>query len=536
MSPPALEHAVVIAGGGPTGLMLAGELALAGVDVAIVERRPSQDLAGSRAGGLHARTIEVLDQRGIADRFLAEGQMAQVTGFAGDPLDIGDFPTRHPYGLALWQNHIERILAGWVEELAVPIYRGIEVTGFAQDDTGVDVELGDGRSLRAQIPRRMRRRTQPGPQGRRHRVPGIGPDHQQLDRRGRDGRGAAAVGHPPRRDRHPCPRPGEYGSATASADQADRRLVTEQHVGATTEPTLRELREALVAVYGTDFGVHIAHLDLPVHRCGAAGGVLPQETRAARRRRGARASARRRTGTPDRRAGCGEPGMEAGPGGQGHVAGKPARHLPGGAPPDRCARAAQHDGVDRRFAAGTNARRRCARRWPSCSSMDEPRKTVRRDDVGPGHPLRPRRGTSAARTPHARSRPGHRRRPACGCSPCCTMPGRCCSISVSPAPSTSLPWADRVQRVDAAYAWCVGAAGARCGRRSHRRVDSARRIRRVGGRAAQTGARRRADHLVRTACCGVACRGAREVQLLGDGQEVPQLTQVDRRRELDRPL
>ena len=98
------EHAVVIAGGGPTGLMLAGELALAGVDVAIVERRASQDLAGSRAGGLHARTIEVLDQRGIADRFLAQGQQAQVADFAGIPLDISDFPTRHNYGLALWQK------------------------------------------------------------------------------------------------------------------------------------------------------------------------------------------------------------------------------------------------------------------------------------------------------------------------------------------------------------------------------------------------------------------------------------------------
>lgn len=72
------EHAVMIAGGGPTGLMLAGELGLAGVDVAVVERRSSQDLAGSRAGGLHARTIEVFDQRGIADRFLSEGQVAQV--------------------------------------------------------------------------------------------------------------------------------------------------------------------------------------------------------------------------------------------------------------------------------------------------------------------------------------------------------------------------------------------------------------------------------------------------------------------------
>ena len=118
------EHAVVIAGGGPTGLMLAGELALAGVDVAIVERRASQDLTGSRSGGLHARTIEIFDQRGIADRFLAEGQIAQVARFAGVPLDISDFPTRHPYGLALWQTHIERILAGWVEELAVPISRG----------------------------------------------------------------------------------------------------------------------------------------------------------------------------------------------------------------------------------------------------------------------------------------------------------------------------------------------------------------------------------------------------------------------------
>src|SRR5215210_5509882 len=143
-------HAVVLAGGGPTGLMLAGELALAGVDVAIVERRPSQELAGSRAGGLQSRTIEVLDQRGIADRFLSEGQVAQVAGFASVRLDISDFPTRYNYGLGLWQNHIESILAVWVGELAVPIYYGSEVTGFAQDDAGVDVELSDGQSLRAQ--------------------------------------------------------------------------------------------------------------------------------------------------------------------------------------------------------------------------------------------------------------------------------------------------------------------------------------------------------------------------------------------------
>src|SRR5580765_1313106 len=118
------DHGVIIAGGGPSGLMLAGELALVGVDVAIVERRPSQDVAGSRAGGLHSRTLEVFDQRGIADRFLAEGQKAQATGFAVTRLDISDFPTRHNYGLSLRQKHIERILAGWVTELEVPILYG----------------------------------------------------------------------------------------------------------------------------------------------------------------------------------------------------------------------------------------------------------------------------------------------------------------------------------------------------------------------------------------------------------------------------
>ena len=143
------EHAVVIAGGGPTGLMLAGELALAGVDVVVVERRPNQDLAGQRAGGLLSRTIEVLDQRGIADRFISQGQQHQVTMFAGTSF-VSGLPTRHNYVLGLWQNHIERILAGWVGELAVPIHRELEVTGFVQDDAGVDVELSDGRSLRAE--------------------------------------------------------------------------------------------------------------------------------------------------------------------------------------------------------------------------------------------------------------------------------------------------------------------------------------------------------------------------------------------------
>src|SRR5450631_4279505 len=142
------KHAVVIAGGGPTGMMLAAELALAKVDVAVVERRASQELDGSRSSSLHSRTIRVLDQRGCADRFLAEGQAMQVQAFAGIRLDISDFPTRHNYGLALWQKHFERILATWISELEVPIARERDVTGFAQNDTGVDVELSDGQSLR----------------------------------------------------------------------------------------------------------------------------------------------------------------------------------------------------------------------------------------------------------------------------------------------------------------------------------------------------------------------------------------------------
>ena len=224
------EHAVVIAGGGPTGLMLAAELTLAGVDVVVVERRASQDLDGSRAGGLHARTIEVLDQRGVADRFLGEGKQHPFVGFAGIFLDISDFPTRHNYLLALWQRDFERILAGWVlDELGVPILRRCEVVGFTQDDTGVDVELSGGTSLRARVPGRVRRRAQRRPQGGRHRLPRMGPDDQLHDRRGRDGRGAGDR-HAPRGRRHrprrPAERrravPGRPGRAATSSTPASR--------------------------------------------------------------------------------------------------------------------------------------------------------------------------------------------------------------------------------------------------------------------------------------------------------------------------
>jgi 2-polyprenyl-6-methoxyphenol hydroxylase-like FAD-dependent oxidoreductase len=243
-------HAVVIAGGGPTGLMLAGELALAGADVAIAERRASPDLPGSRAGGLHSRTIEVLDQRGIADRFLSRGQVLQTASFSGIGLDISDFPTRHPYGLGLWQNHIERILAGWVSELAVPVYRGREVTGFAQDGTGVDVEMAGRQSLRAGY--------LVGCDGGRSLIrkaagiefPGWDPTTSSLV-------AEVEMDQEPelgsRRDDK-----GIHSLNMLEDGERVRVVVRERSAGHTGEPALRDLSEALIAVWGTDYGLRSA--------------------------------------------------------------------------------------------------------------------------------------------------------------------------------------------------------------------------------------------------------------------------------------
>jgi len=253
------ENAVVISGGGPTGLMLAGELALAGVDVVIVERRASQDLIGSRAGGLHSRSIEILDQRGIADRFLSEGQVAQVAMFAGTRLDISDFPTRHNYGLGLWQKHIERILAGWVGELAVTSYRGREVIGFAQDDTGVDVELSDGQSLRAAY--------LVGCDGGHSLIrkaagiefPGWDPTTSSLLAEVEMAEQPALGIHRNAFGVHSFGKV-KYEIRDGEIVYMDGGpvgvMVTERHVGPATEPTLRDLSEALIAVCGTDYGIH----------------------------------------------------------------------------------------------------------------------------------------------------------------------------------------------------------------------------------------------------------------------------------------
>jgi 2-polyprenyl-6-methoxyphenol hydroxylase-like FAD-dependent oxidoreductase len=253
------EHAVVIAGGGPAGMMLAAELALAKVDVAIVERRTDHVLAGSRAGGFHSRTIEVLDQRGVADRFLKEGQVAQASMIGTTVLDMSDFPTRHPYSLGIWQNQIERIMADWIAELEVRIYYGCEVRGFAQDDTGVEVECSDGQSLRAQY--------LVGCDGGRSAIrkaagiefPGWDPSKSNLIAEAevteepelgmrRDALGIHAIGRL------------EYEIRDGEVVYGDggpvRVMVTEQQIGSSSEPTLQDLREALITVYGTDFGIH----------------------------------------------------------------------------------------------------------------------------------------------------------------------------------------------------------------------------------------------------------------------------------------
>ncbi|EJC72738.1 FAD-dependent monooxygenase [Rhizobium hidalgonense] len=253
------EHAVVISGGGPTGLMLAGELALAGVDVAIVERRQNQEIVGSRAGGLSARTLEVLDQRGVVDRFLAEGQIAQVTGFAVTRLDISDFPTRHNYGLALRQKHIERILAGWVGELPVAIYRGRELTGFAEDDTGVTIELSDGASLRGgylvgcdggrSLVRKMAGIEFPGwdattsnilAEAEMEEEPPLGVHRTAL--------GMHAFGREEYEIRD--------GKVIFASEGPVNVMVTEKNAGGTGEPTLGDLRQALIETCGTDYGIH----------------------------------------------------------------------------------------------------------------------------------------------------------------------------------------------------------------------------------------------------------------------------------------
>jgi 2-polyprenyl-6-methoxyphenol hydroxylase-like FAD-dependent oxidoreductase len=239
---------VVIAGGGPTGLMLAAELTLAGIDVVVVERRASQALHGSRAGGLHSRTIEVLDQRGVADRFVSAGKTYPSVGYAQTRLDISDFPTRHNYLLGLWQSDIERILAGWVEELGVAALRSREVAGFTQDDAGVDVALADGSSLRAGF--------LVGCDGGRSVVRKAA----EIEFAGWDATTSWMIAEVEMTEEPEVgvrPEGGGIGPVNREIGGSPYGVVLrEQQAEHAAEPTLDDLRAALTAIYGTDYGAH----------------------------------------------------------------------------------------------------------------------------------------------------------------------------------------------------------------------------------------------------------------------------------------
>ncbi len=242
------SHAVVIVGGGPTGLMLAAELALAKIDVAVVERRPTQEVVGTRAGGLHARSVEVLDQRGVADRFVSQGQIHKMAGYAMIQLDLSDVPARRNSVLALSQNHIERILAEWVGELPVTFYRGCDVTAFAQHETGVDVTLADGRALRATY--------LVGCDGGRSMVR----KQAGIDFPGWEASTSYLIAECMLRDDAPWGfRPtakGMQALGTMEDGKRARLVLEEPEVRHGDSPSIDELKAALVEAYGSDYDVH----------------------------------------------------------------------------------------------------------------------------------------------------------------------------------------------------------------------------------------------------------------------------------------
>lgn len=244
------RHSVVIAGGGPTGLMLAAELRLAGVDALIIERFPTRDRPGSRGLGMHARTIEILDQRGVAGRFVSQGETNSTVGFHTLPMSLSDFPSRHNYTLGLVQKRSEQILAGWVlDELRAPIQYGVEVTGFAQDEAGVDVHLSDGRSLRAAY--------LVGCDGGRSVIrksagiefPGSDPTKSWLIAEAHVREEPAWGFKETETGNHGIGKLGEDGKTI-------RTVLVEAELKTASDPTLDEVKAALVSVFGSDYGIH----------------------------------------------------------------------------------------------------------------------------------------------------------------------------------------------------------------------------------------------------------------------------------------
>ncbi|MFF8771799.1 FAD-dependent oxidoreductase [Kitasatospora sp. NPDC015120] len=252
---------VIVVGGGPTGLMLACELRLHGVDVVVLERREERG-GESRGRGLHARSVEIMDQRGLLERFLAVSEKFQVGGLFGgvmapwpDSLD-----TAHPYGLATPQAVTERLLEERALELGTSIRRGCEVTALSQDADGVSVGLADGTQLRSRYlvgcdggRSTVRKALGVGFPGEPSTVETLIGDLELAA----DPAEVAAVVERVRRTElrfGVAPdvdgRPGVARVIVPAAGVAEDRA---------TPPTLEEFKERLRAVAGTDFGARAAH-------------------------------------------------------------------------------------------------------------------------------------------------------------------------------------------------------------------------------------------------------------------------------------
>ena len=249
---------VIIAGAGPTGLTLATELRRAGVGVLLLERRADRGQDGSRAAGMQPRTIELLDQRGIVDRFVAAGPQTQLGNFAGIPLDYTALPTRFPYTLNIMQADTERVLEDCAAELGVEVCWSTAVTAVQQDADGVDVTIDGPRGIET-----VRGRYLVACDGGRstiRKLAGVafpGTDSTMISLIG-----DVELDDPPQRplflDRR------EHGTITAIQFRPGwHRVVTaipRQNGDEPKDPvTLEQLREAVRHVAGTDFGMHTPH-------------------------------------------------------------------------------------------------------------------------------------------------------------------------------------------------------------------------------------------------------------------------------------
>ncbi|MFB8274664.1 FAD-dependent monooxygenase [Nocardia colli] len=244
---------VVIAGGGPTGLMLAGELRLAGVDVVLLDGLPART-GESRAGGIHARTMEIFDQRGLLDDLLPQGRVLPGGHFGALMMNFGDFDTRYPFMLAVLQSVVERELDRRATELGAPVRWGSPVVGFRQDATGIDVEVGgpDG-------PRTIRAAYLVGCDGGRSAV-------RKLAGIGFPGTDATATGMLADVELTDPPEAQFFGRRRGAGDYSVvqfepgwYRLVVQRHDlvlprGSTL--TFEEFRANYLEIAGTDFGMH----------------------------------------------------------------------------------------------------------------------------------------------------------------------------------------------------------------------------------------------------------------------------------------